>query len=789
MAQKDIYRFFKIEARELLGTLNQGLISLETTPEDSNVLNKVFRAAHTMKGASRLVQLNTTGEISHHLESLLDHARTTPLSTAQIELCFEGLRGIDLIVTKLEKGENPETDVSEILRKFDPEHPAALEPALPANKTAEPAQSAVVGNSSGLNRDLSLKNQLPEPVKQQEPQPAEIIPAPVNQELKTPAMTEPAVQTDHNHSQTRETSAEEQTIRVDLTRLNTIMNLSGELIINKIRLENKTHTLHEIHKLARQASPMLQQWQNFVEAPELQQLIGKSGRVKEAVSQVNKGLNIQKQIQDKISEFAEVFKQDLKLTHSISQGLQDQAFKARMLPAESLFSGFGLMVRSLGRELGKEVVLEVLGGEIEVDKQILDDMKAPLIHIIRNAIDHGIEPPEERLALGKPPAGKIRLTLERQGSGFSIACEDDGRGIDHEKIRQTALHRKLKDKKQLEEMSPRDLLYLILAPGFSTAEILTSVSGRGIGMDVVASSVAQLKGNLIIETKIGSYARFIIQFPRSLMNLPCLFLESGGENMLVPLSAIAKILRITLDDIETEGNQEVINYDGQVIPLIPLNHLMNLPGRKTANRKRPVVVVHSRGERVAFAIEKLLGIKEVIVKNLGNHIKKIPNVSGATILGNGFPVLILDPSEMIRNSHGVSPQSTEPTEQIEAKVIHQILIVDDSLTTRMMEKTILESAGYKVDLAVSGEDALEKVEQTSYQLLVVDVEMPGINGFELTKKLKASQTYSGVPVIIVSSLASPEMKRKGIDSGANAYIVKGEFDQAVLLDTIQSLIT
>ena len=795
--KKDPFRFFKIEAQELLEKLSQGLLELEKIPTDESLLNELFRHAHTLKGSARLVQLKNIGDIAHLMEDLLGVAKKgeKTITSAHIDIFLKSLDVVENILKLLTEGEDPHIDVSETLEilsagtaSFFQEQDAGVShpkktltsesgDSQPSTETTIPQKTKTPLQPATLPTELAG----PPPEKRISP------PVPDNSSdggIKGTDASEPLLKA------LRPSTEEDDTIRISLQKLNNIMNYSGELMINKIKLQNKVNQLNEISTLTTLNESLTNEWYQHRDTPEMQTLLKETPFVQEAILRLEQSFQIQKQIKTLIRDFSDQYKQDLKLTHLISVGLQDEAFKSRMQPAEVLFSTFGRLVRDLSKDLEKEIELVTSGEQIEVDKQVLDNMKAPLMHLIRNAVDHGIESPEEREQLGKPRAATLSLKLEHRGKGLALICEDDGRGIDPERIRNTALQKKIITPQEAEDMDERESLFLVLKPGFSTAEIVSKLSGRGVGLDVVSNAVNQLKGNIIIQSEIGKFTRFMIEFPQSLANLPCLLLSCAGEKMLLPLSSISKILRITRDEVATEGNQEVINVYGRATPLVRLSQVLKLSeGDFKHNTKLPVVVLCSREEYMAFAIDRLLGIQEIIVKDLGNHIQKVANIGGATILGDGNPVIILDPAELIQASKGSVYQGLKQTQvEQEEEESFPLLVVDDSLTTRMMEKAILESAGYRVDLAVSAEEALEKIKQNKYSLFIIDVEMPGMNGFELTKSLKKMDDFSETPIVIVSSLASSEMKRKGIEAGAQAYIVKGEFDQNTLLETIASLI-
>jgi len=799
--KKDPYRFFKIEAKELLEQLNQGFLAIEENPEDLSPLDTLFRHAHTLKGSSRLVKLSNIGDIAHFIEDILGSAKSgkTKPSSETIDLFLKGLDKIQTILDRVNKGEDPHTDVSLFLEqmkeglysedtKTTPPEPVHIPPShasTPARFKTDPVDGNVakpLPRPAG-EMDLHMAPK-PEPLPMAKP---EIEPE-IDPEPKPEPKLEPKLEPKPEPKP--EPKIDDETIRVDIKKLNTMLTLSGELVINKIKLQEKIHQLNELKRLSETGTAHAEAWARIEDIPDIQVLKENNHEMKETLSHMKQCFQAQQQLKEALYQFSLQYEQDITLTHLITMSLQESAFNARLLPADTMLSEFKRLVRDIAKELEKDIQLQIIGGDLDVDKHILDEMHSPLMHLIRNAADHGMESPDERSESGKNKTGTLTLTLEQQGSGLVIICEDDGRGIDIEHIRSTAIQKKIISEKAAGDMTDKELLYLILTPGFSTSEMVTSLSGRGVGLDVVAAAAERLRGTVSIASEPGRFTRFSIHLPRSLANLPCLLFVCGHEKLLLPLSAVKETFRIVKEQIEMEGNREVIRVDGKATPLVMLNRILRLPEDKTNHEKIPVVVVSSLDERVAFSVSRLIGVREIVVKNLGNHIKKIENIGGATILGDGRPVIILDPAQLIRHAKGTGKQDFNSDQDSGESTDMQlpILIIDDSLTTRMMEKSILESAGYPIDLAVSGEDALEKTKQHHYALLIVDVEMPGISGFEFLSRFYETNKYPDTPSIVVSSLATMEMKRKGLASGAKAYIVKGEFDQGLFLEMVESLI-
>ena len=538
-----------------------------------------------------------------------------------------------------------------------------------------------------------------------------------------------------------------ETVRANVKTLDSLVNLIGELIINKKRFEDKTERLKHI---------------------------ARDTRI------------------DVLREFHANLEEDVFYLDYLIQELHIKAMTLRMLPLKTITDGFQRMIRDLAKAQEKEIRLEIIGDSIELDRVLLESLKPMFIHTLNNAVDHGIEPPDERVAKGKPAKGTIRISARHEGSNVRIDIRDDGRGMDPEKIKQVALRRGLIDKEEAELLRNEDALYLTLRPGFSTSEIVTDLSGRGVGMDVVKKNIEKVKGNLVLKSEVGYFTELALLLPLTLSVIEALMISCGGESFAVPLSYVQETIKIRSEDITTVGGKEVVAVRGATVPLLSLAALLGLAERKSLldSGKITAIVLKLRDHSLACTIEGILGSSEIVVKELGDQLKNVRYVFGATILGDGNPSLILDVPDIFSSSEGQTGRAirTAFEESLAAQTKGNILVVDDSITTRTMERSILITHGYQVTTAVSGEDALEKVANDTYDLIISDIEMPGINGFELTRRLRAMEEYRDVPVIIVSSLSRDEDKRNAIDAGAQAYIVKGSFEQGALLETVETLI-
>ncbi len=474
-----------------------------------------------------------------------------------------------------------------------------------------------------------------------------------------------------------------------------------------------------------------------------------------------------------------------------AEDVYQRTMELRLLPLATITDEFERSLRNLARNLKKEVNFTVKGQEVELDRNMLDAVKPILLHVLNNAIDHGIEEPETRVRLGKLKAGQISLEARYEGSFVQITIRDDGQGLNPEKIRETAIKRGVLSADDAAAMSDEAVIYLVFEPGFSTREFITDVSGRGVGLDVVKSNLDQIKGNLTLHSEVGSGTELLLRLPLSMAIFTGLLVECCGETYVFPQHYVAEVLRISPRDVLEEMGREVIRLRETSIPLSSLSRLLEVDASTRVSERLTVLVLSFREQCMALLVDRTLGLQDVVVKDLGCQLKSLDYFSGSTILGDGNPALILSVADLFAANQGRQKlQLLQAYEKEQQKALRgRVLVVDDSITTRTMEKNILETNHYEVVVAVSGFDALEKLETGRFDLMVSDVEMPGMTGFELTQKVRLRDDSRDMPVIIVSSLASDEDRRQGMEAGAQAYIVKGNFQQGILLETVETLIS
>ena len=425
-----------------------------------------------------------------------------------------------------------------------------------------------------------------------------------------------------------------------------------------------------------------------------------------------------------------------------------------------------------------------------MDRQVLEAMKDPLIHLLRNSLDHGIETPEERVRQGKPPKGRIVVSASQQGGMVLLEVKDDGAGIDLDKVREAAGSRGFLDPDQALDLNAEACRELLFRSGFSTQKKVNQLSGRGVGLDAVKAGVESLQGMVNLDSTIGQGTAFSMLLPLTLATTKTLLLRVGETTVAVPSSSVERIHMIPVERVGSVEGKSVIELEGRTVPLISMARVLGLsPDPAAENKDKIIAVAMGLAERrAAFAVDGLRGTQELVVKSLGRQLQKVRNVEGAAVLGSGEVIVVLNVVDLLTSARGGASVITRPASATDKKAAPLVLVVDDSITTRTLEKNILETAGYRVQVASDGEEAWSMVQRGKYDIVVSDVDMPRLDGCGLTTRVKQDERYRNIPVVLVTSLDSEEDKLRGLQSGADAYITKGEFDQGQLLGTIERLI-
>ncbi len=483
------------------------------------------------------------------------------------------------------------------------------------------------------------------------------------------------------------------------------------------------------------------------------------------------------------------YAEDVSRSSVIVNDLQEQGMRLRMLPANTIFQAFPLAVRDLAKQFRKEINLVIQGGDTELDKKVLEEINDPLVHIMRNAVDHGIEDPATRLALGKPAEGTVVLSARPEGDRILIEVTDDGAGIDPDKVRESAVRKGYITEVEAKVMSDREAQYMIFEAGFSTASIITEISGRGVGMDVVREFVVEkLKGSLDLDSQVGRGTIFKLTIPLTLAIIRALMLRVGGQVYALPTASIEETLRVDPSDIMKVEGRDVIRRQRRTVPLVRLSDILGVTPEPTPS-KIPVAIIGYSGHRMGFIVDAFVGEQQIVIKPLGSHLHKVANVAGVTILGAGEVVPILNVPDLMTHARTRSGQRVGMVQRDEREGPQSVLICEDSFTTRELERSIFEAAGYVVETANDGAQGLAMLKEgLRVDAVITDVQMPNMTGFQLTRAIKSDPTLAETPVIIVTSLERDEEKAEGVDAGADAYITKSVFNQDTLLDTVERLI-
>ena len=484
------------------------------------------------------------------------------------------------------------------------------------------------------------------------------------------------------------------------------------------------------------------------------------------------------------------FNRDLKdsvLSHdALMSDLHERALQMRMLPLGVVFDPLAQMARELAQSLGKHVDCRVRGSEIELDRQLIDRLSDPLIHLLRNALDHGLETPEQRKAAGKPPRGQLVLEAWQDGNWVVVEMHDDGTGIALDAVRQKALAKQLLSEEQLSALSEQETLDLIFLPGFSTKAMITDFSGRGVGMDVVKRTIMdELSGDLQLTSEAGKGTRFTLRLPLSLALMRVLLIKAGNVTLGITAPHVAELVECSPAQFIDAAGQPTLILRNEFVPVVPLAQMLDLPVADTLPDPALLVVVHQRQQKLALIVDTLVDERDMVIKPLPEHLRYLPLISGMVSQGRNALVSLLHVPALLERAkrHTLAPRGVEPS-----GTAHRILVVDDSLNTREIEKDVLEAWGYQVTLAENGRDGLNKALAESFDAVLTDVEMPVMDGFALTARLRENELYRHKPIIIITSREKESDRQRGMEVGADAYIVKGSFDQNNLVETLKALL-
>ncbi|WP_033613236.1 chemotaxis histidine kinase/response regulator CheAY2 [Helicobacter pylori] len=802
---QEIMEDFLIEAFEMNEQLDQDLVELEHNPEDLDLLNRIFRVAHTIKGSSSFLNLNILTHLTHNMEDVLNRARKGEIKITP-DIMDVVLRSIDLMKTLLvtirdtgsDTNNGKENEIEEVVKKLQAITSQNLEGAKETSGTKEAPEKEVKKENKKENQtetkaptaenptsdnpladepDLDYANMSAEEVeaeierllnkrqeadkerraqKKQEDQAKpkqEVALAKETPKTETPKTETPKAPKAETKAKAKADTEEnkapsigvEQTVRVDVRRLDHLMNLIGELVLGKNRL------------------------------------IRIYGDVEERYDG---------------EKFLEELNQVVSSISAVTTDLQLAVMKTRMQPVGKVFNKFPRMVRDLSRELGKSIELIIEGEETELDKSIVEEIGDPLIHIIRNSCDHGIEPLEERRKLNKPETGKVQLSAYNEGNHIVIKISDDGKGLDPVMLKEKAIEKGVISERDAESMSDREAFNLIFKPGFSTAKVVSNVSGRGVGMDVVKTNIEKLNGIIEIDSEVGVGTTQKLKIPLTLAIIQALLVGVQEEYYAIPLSSVLETVRISQDEIYTVDGKSVLRLRDEVLSLVRLSDIFKVDAILESNSDVYVVIIGLADQKIGVIVDYLIGQEEVVIKSLGYYLKNTRGIAGATVRGDGKITLIVDVGAMMEMAKSIKVNITtlmnesENTKSKNSPSDYVVLAIDDSSTDRAIIRKCLKPLGITLLEATNGLEGLEMLKNGDKipDAILVDIEMPKMDGYTFASEVRKYNKFKNLPLIAVTSRVTKTDRMRGVESGMTEYITKpysGEYLTTVVKHSIK----
>lgn len=756
---QEILEDFLVEAFELIEQLDQNLVELESNPDDLELLNSIFRVAHTIKGSSSFLNFDILTGLTHHMEDVLNKARHGDLKLTP-EVMDVVLESIDLMKSLLhairDSGNDTSAgiDITDICRRLDiisNGEPVANVVVAASEVDESPTPTYEEDDNTDYSKlsDKEVEDEIERLLKMRKEEDrkrkentsaakAAAVPTPSFESLKdsdeevAPKAAEPVVakraSAEANAPAKKESaSAMEQTIRVEVKRLDHLMNLIGELVLGKNRLLKIYDDVEERYE-----------GEKFLE--ELNQVVSSISLV--------------------------------------TTDLQIAVMKTRMLPIAKVFNKFPRMVRDLSRELGKQIELEISGEETELDKSIVEEIGDPLVHIIRNSCDHGIEDGATRRAQGKSEMGLIQLKAYNEGNHIVIEITDDGKGLDPDILRAKAVEKGMITEREADAMNDKEAFALIFRPSLSTAKVVTNVSGRGVGMDVVKTNIEKLNGIIDVDSEVGHGTVIKLKIPLTLAIIQALLVGAQEEYYAIPLASVLETVRIPLDEIYTIEGKNVLRLRDEVLSLVRLSDIFGVKQVYEGGEHTYVVVIGLAESKLGVVVDTLVGQEEIVIKSLGDYLQGIEGIAGATIRGDGRVTLIVDVAALMNLAKGItvdiraSAETVVKTKTVPSDYI--VLAVDDSAMDRNIMKKSMEPIGVKVLEASNGQEALNMLKSAEYSIdaVLIDIEMPRMDGYTLAGEIRKYSKYKNLPLIAVTSRTSKSDRLRGVESGMSEYITK-----------------
>ncbi len=837
MSNFSMLDLFRMEVESQAAILNDKLLALESNPSSSQELESLMRAAHSIKGAARIVQIDAAVNIAHTMEDCFVAAmnKTITLKADHIDVL---LQGVDFLQQISQVGEmNLDQWLSEhgqaiehqsiaiakiIAPESAPSSPQQPSPSA-APSTSEPQKSeklsaiddpSEVSTLDSTNTAIETHQQSVDqvvthqaqtdsppqgPSQESEISTIEIESQPLEQTVSHKPQT-PVAAKDNQSSSTpkndlteqpsmaldspKKPEAKERVVRVSAENLNSLMGLAGESLVEANWLQPFADSLITLKKHQMELSKILEKLQDAL-----------------AISQVNQvGEEYLKVARQKEQECREILgdrMSELELyarrTANLSDRLYREVIASHMRPFADGVQSFPRMIRDIARKLNKQVKLDITGKSTAVDRDILQKLEAPLTHILRNSVDHGIEPPQERVAMGKPAQGTVRLEAVHRGGMLSITVADDGKGIDPEKLREKIVRKKMITPEMASQLAEHELMEFLFLPGFSTAKQVTEISGRGVGLDIAKSMVQEVGGTLRATSKLGQGTSFHFQLPLTLSVIRTLLVDIYGEPYAFPLARIDKIVMVDKTEISVVENRQYFTLNDENIGLVAAHQVLELDDSYIKYETLPVVIISDQSNRFGLVVDKFLGERDLVVRPLDPRLGKVQDINAAALMGDGSPILIVDVSDLVRsidnllNNRQLNQVSGDP-DDTDIQQPKRILVVDDSITVRQMERKLLENQGYEVEIAVNGMDGWNAVRTNPYDLVISDIDMPRMNGIELVSHIKSHDKLKSIPVIIISYKDREQDRIQGLEAGADYYLTKSSFHDDSLLNAVIDLI-
>ncbi len=780
---QELVEIFKSEAEDYLNVLSSGLLELENGP-NPEVLEQVFRTTHSLKGAARAVNYSGIEEICQVMETIFSRLKNgeMELSPALMDVLMDGVEQL----TEIINGDQPDQEADfEVVENLKKALAGELEDASSEKKeTKEKPQKK--------KKKTETKEQVPPPAPE------------TKKDLqKVPSASTKVVPEKQPQPKSKAAGApkderppakkQDETIRVSFRRIDHLMNQSEELLMIKLKNDHYVQYVQDIYdslKNTKQALMeffgQLQQVLSRIKLQNVQNAAQNLDVLKQLLALYNNKLEAVYRIEKEMLQFGSILEKDnYQIAILIENHLTDVR-QLMMFPFSTITNYLQTSTRSIARELKKQIELKIIGDEIELDKHVLEALKDPLIHLIRNSIDHGIETPEERIKKGKPEKGHITIeVLPPREQNVVIRISDDGQGIDPEKLKKTALRKQLVTEEELSNYTEAQVLGLIFKSGLSTKDEVSRLSGRGLGMAVVMENIEKLGGSIKVENNPPFGCSFLITLPLNIATSRGILISIAEQKFIIPTRVVETPLRIPAAQLRSVEGRKVVKYKNKNIPVFDLAGLLKLKPRKIIERERlNLMVLKWDDRRIALIVDQILDEREILLKRLNPPLEDISFLAGATILGDGSLVPVLNTTDLFKRS------SVQALPESGKQKVHKkkILVVEDSITSRVLLKNVLEGAGFAVQTAVNGAQAWKILQKESFDLIVSDVEMPEMDGITLTKKIRKNEKLKEIPLILLTSLGSKEDQKRGLDAGANAYFVKSSFEQKSLLDLIKTLI-